>query len=169
MNHKESIKAQEDFAEYLNREVLSSCDFEGLCKPEAVKELLKAMTEKFREIYGTDELTEDMEFVLIPAIIKPEKCKELFAGIVQLDLTSSGEHYGTDFFTPFGIINPCDENLLAIHRKYLRLMHPYDYFPTIQYPGDIHVNWSKCPKEVWDIIDYCRGDSHEQNGDIDIG
>lgn len=166
MNHKESIQKQEDFAEYLNREVLFSCNFESLCKPEAVKELLKDMTNKFREIYGTDELIEDMEFVLVPAVIKPEKCKELFAGIVQLDLTSSGEHYGTDFFTPFGIINPCNENLLAVHKKYLRLLHPYDYYPTIQYPGDIHVNWSKCPKEAMDVVNYCR--KLTQNGGMEL-
>lgn len=166
MTHKENIKAQEDFAKYLNCEVIPSFNFDSLGKPESVKELLKAMSDKFREIYGADELSADMEFVLVPAVIKPEEHSELFAGIVQLDLTSSGEHYGTDFITQFGVINCVSDDLLAVHKKYLRLLHPYDYFPTIQYPGDIHVDWRKCPKEAWDIIDYCRG--VEQNGGMEL-
>ncbi|MEG0835405.1 MAG: hypothetical protein RR413_08165 [Christensenellaceae bacterium] len=168
MNHKESIKAQEDFAEYLNREVLSSCDFESLANPENMKKLLKNMTDKFCGIYGGDELSADMEFVLVPAVIKPRKCKEVFSGIVQLDLSSSGEHYGTDFFTGIGVLNTDNENLSVSARKYLNSLHPYEYFPTLQYSNDIHVNWSKCPKEAWDMIDFCRGDLQEQNGGLEL-
>lgn len=77
MTEKENIKAQEDFMGYLNREVLFSCDFEKLRDSynrhdyEYPKELLKQMHDRFCEIYGSDELTEDMDFVLVPTVIKP--------------------------------------------------------------------------------------------------
>jgi len=96
---KDNIKMQEDFTEYLNREVLSSVDWAKLKESYIkhnygyMKELLKQMTDKFCEIYSTNELHEDYEFVLVPAVIRVSESGNLYAGIVQLDLTSSGEHY----------------------------------------------------------------------------
>lgn len=165
---KDNIKMQEDFTEYLNREVLSSVDWAKLDKLNYMKELLKQMTCKFCEIYGVNELNYDMEFVLVPAVIRKCESGNLYAGIVQLDLTSSGEHYSTDFFTHYGVMNIDNEELTEKELKYIRTLHPYDYFPTVQYPGDIHVDWSKCPKEVRDIIDYCRRDTQEQSGGLKL-
>ncbi|HCA30072.1 MAG TPA: hypothetical protein DEP23_11140 [Ruminococcaceae bacterium] len=165
---KDNIKMQQDFTEYLNREVLSSVDWAKLGKIKYIKELLKQITDKFCEIYDANELEYDMEFVLVPALIRVCESGDLYAGIVQLDLTSSGEHYGTDFFTRYGVMNIDNEQLTEKELRYVRSLHPYDYFPTVQYPDDIHVDWSRCPKEVWDIIDYCRGNAHEQSGGLEL-
>ncbi len=165
---KDNIKMQEDFTEYLNREVLSSVDWEKLNTLKYLKELLKQMTDKFCEIYNANELDYDMEFVLVTAVIRVCESGNLYAGIVQLDLTSSGEHYGTDIFTSYGVMNIDNEELTEKELKYVLSLHPYSYFPTIQYPGDIHVDWSRCPKEVWDIIDYCRRDTQEQSGGLEL-
>ena len=144
---------QKDFTDYINREVLFSCDFDRMTDKEYAKELLREMTDEFREIYGADELTEDMDFVLVPAVIKPQNVDRLYAGIVQLDLTSSGEHYATDMFTEYGVLSTDNEDLSLEAKQYLRSLHPYEYYPTLPNPGDIHVDWSKCPKEVSDIVD----------------
>lgn len=165
---KDSIENQEDFTEYLNRKVLSSAEWNRLGDTEYLKELLKAMTEKFREIYEASELSEDMEFVLVPAVIRVRENGELFAGVVQLDTTSSGEHYGTDFFTKYGVLNTDNEELLPHERAYLKLLHPYDYYPTVHYPEDIHTDWSRCSTEIWSIIDCCRNDAPEQNGGMSL-
>jgi len=171
---KDNIKMQEDFTEYVNREVLSSMDWAKLkesytaCDYGYMKELLKQMTDKFCKIYGTNELNEDYEFVLVPAVIHVCESGNLYAGIVQLDLTSSGEHYGTDFFTHYGVYNIDDEELTEKEIEYVRSFHPYDYFPTVQYPNDIHVDWSKCPAEVCDIINYCHTPMQEQNGGMEL-
>lgn len=174
MTREQNIKAQEDFAEYVNREVLSAVDWKRLKESYIahdygyMKELLKEMTDKFRELYSSDELSEDMEFVLVPAVIRVRESGNLYAGIVQLDLESSGEHYGTDFFTHYGVMNMEDEDLAGNAREYLASFHPYDYFPTIQYADDIHIDWSKCSEEIWNIIDYCRGNSPEQTGGMKL-
>lgn len=168
MTRKENFKAQEDFTAYLNRKVLFSCEYYRLVNPDEVKKLLKQMTDKFREIYGADKLTADMEFVLVPAVIKPKRYDGLYAAIVQLDLTSSGEHYGTDFFTQYGLINTDMENKQAIDCEFLRSAIPYDYYPTVPYPGDIHINWDNCPADVREIINYCRNNSSEQTGGISL-
>ncbi|MDD4593076.1 MAG: hypothetical protein PHG06_22045 [Parabacteroides sp.] len=89
---KDNIKMQEDFTEYLNREVLSSVDWAKLENLKYMKELLKQMTDRFCDIYHTNKLDYDMEFVLVPAVIRVCESGDLYAGIVQLDLTSSGEH-----------------------------------------------------------------------------
>ena len=165
---KDNIKMQEDFTEYLNRKVLSSVDWKKLNTLKYLKELLKQMTDKFCEIYDANDLDYNMEFVLVPALIRVCESGDLYAGIVQLDLTSSGVHYGTDFFTRYGVMNIDNEELTEKELKYVHSLHPYSYFPTIQYSDDIHVDWSKCPKEVWDIIDYCRDDAHEQSGGLKL-
>lgn len=150
--------------DYLNREALFLCDYDRLSDREYQKQFLRQITDKFREIYGADELSEDMEFVIVPAVIKPDCGNELFIGIVQFDLTSSGEHYGTDFFTSkYGVLNVDNEELSAEARQYLKKLHPYEYYPTVPFSGDIHVDWSKCTDEVREIIEYCNIDTPEQS------
>ena len=165
---EKNMQMQKDFTDYLNREVLFSCDFDRMTDKEYAKELLREMTDEFREIYGADELTEDMDFVLVPAVIKPQNVDRLYAGIVQLDLTSSGEHYATDMFTEYGVLSTDNEDLSLEAKQYLRSLHPYEYYPTLPNPGDIHVDWSKCPKEVSDIVDFCRSSVLEQDGGMTI-
>lgn len=165
---KKNMQMQKDFTDYLNREVIFSCDFDRMIDKEYAKELLREMTDKFREIYGADELSYDMDLVLVPAVIKPQNVDRLYAGIVQLDLTSSGEHYATDMFTEYGVLSTDNEDLSTKAKQYRRSLHPYEYYPTLQCSGDIHVDWSKCPKEVSDIVDFCRSSVPEQDGGMTI-
>lgn len=166
MTQKESFKAQDDFISFLSNEVLADCDFNSLTDTSYVTDILRKMTKGFCRIYNSDEITYDMDYVLVPAVIKPENESRLYAGIVQLDVTSSGEHYGTDFLTEFGVIGQSNERPLAVHRKFLRSVIPYEYYPTVPYPGDIHVDWSKCPSEVMEIIHECN--SQTQAGGMNL-
>lgn len=65
------------------------------------KEILKQMHDQFVEVYHTDELDFDPEFVDVPAVIRGRNTGHIGLGAVTLDLQSSGEHYGTWFLPPW--------------------------------------------------------------------
>ena len=68
-----------------------------------MKSLLKAMHETFCEVFDGDYVNRDMEFVTVPAVIKGANGK-LYPALVDLDVSSSGEHYGSSILTPIGMI-----------------------------------------------------------------
>ena len=77
----------------------------SITKNDYAKEVLKSMTEIFESIYGKEPLTSDnFSLVEVPAVIYSRKTHQLYLGLVMLDVESSGEHWGSTFFTPFGII-----------------------------------------------------------------
>jgi len=76
------------------------------------KEILKRLHDAFIEVYGTDHIDDsDHEFVELPAVIKGCNTVCVGLGIVSLDLQSSGEHWGTFFLTPMGVIDHGEEKL----------------------------------------------------------
>ena len=93
-------------------------------------EVLKEMHGAFVKTYGTDYLEEgEFEFVNIPAVIRSRNTGKLCLGIVTLDLESSGEHWGTDFLTPYGVVSQGDPNMNADLQQYIRdSFVPYDYW-----------------------------------------
>ena len=77
----------------------------SITKNDYAKEVLKSMTKLFESIYGKEPLTSDtFSFVEVPAVIYSRKTHQLHLGLVMLDVESSGEYWGSTFFTPFGII-----------------------------------------------------------------
>ena len=92
-------------------------------------DVLKEMHEAFVKTYGTDYLEEgEYEFVNIPAVIRSRNTGKLCLGIVTLDLESSGEHWGTDFLTPYGVVSQGNPNANKDLQKYIRdNFIPYDY------------------------------------------
>ena len=118
--------------------------------------------------YGTDYLEDDSyAFVQIPAVIQSCQSGKLCLGIVTLDLESSGEHCGTDFLTPYGIISQNDPNLDNDMKKYIREQYiPYDYWYTADVENDIHISFDDIPEAVADLIDTARGE--EPNMELSI-
>ena len=126
-------KLEETFANNINA-VLRKVSFEhlesSLQSPDKsyAGDVLKKMHNAFVKTYGTDYLEDEYEFVNIPAAIRSCNTGKLCLGIVMLDLQSSGEHWGTDFLTPYGVVLLGDSDTGADLQKYIRdNFMPYDY------------------------------------------
>lgn len=69
------------------------------------RDCLKQLHDAFTHVYGENPLSSaDAEFIEMPAVICGNNGR-MCLGLVCLDLSSSGEHWETDFFTPYGVIS----------------------------------------------------------------
>ena len=158
-------KIQNQFEKNMN-DILKNIDFVQLeCSCQSpdksyAGEVLKQMHNAFVSTYGTDYLEDDSyEFVQIPAVIRSRQTGKLCLGIVTLDLESSGEHWGTEFLTPYGIISQNDPDLDNDLKKYIREQYiPYNYWYTADVENDIHISFDDIPESVADLIDAARGE-----------
>ena len=165
-------RLQEKFAKNMNA-VLNNVHFVRLeCScmspnKSYAGEVLKEMHGAFVKTYGTDYLEEgEFEFVNIPAVIRSRNTGKLCLGIVTLDLESSGEHWGTDFLTPYGVVSQGDPNMNADLQQYIRdSFVPYDYWYTADVERDIHVSLDGMPEDVADLIAVARGEQQNQEFD----
>ena len=155
------------YIERLNA-ILPTVDFAKLdrsCnskKAEYAQEILKQMHDLFVEVYRTDNLDSGYEFVDVPAVIRGQNTKHIGLGIVTLDLQSSGEHYGTFFLTPRGIIDDGSEEMKPADEKYLDSVYvPYDYWYTVYIERDHHVDFDNVPEKVVELLNYCSPDQPE--------
>ena len=113
-------------------------------------ELLRKLHEKFLEAYGTDHIEPSHGFVTVPGIVQAAD-GNLYPALLDVDASSSGEHYGTTFFTPKGVI--CDQSNKAEIKQELKKLVPYNYWYTVHMERDHHVNWNYCPNEAIDMIE----------------
>ena len=165
-------RLQEKFAKNMNA-VLNNVHFVRLeCScmspnKSYAGEVLKEMHGAFVKTYGTDYLDDgSYEFVSIPAVIRSRNTGKLCLGIVTLDLESSGEHWGTDFLTPYGVVSQGDPNMNADLQQYIRdSFVPYDYWYTADVERDIHVSLDGMPEDVADLIAVARGEQQNQEFD----
>ena len=107
------------------------------------------------DVYGEEPLSrDDYNFVDMPAVIRGQNGK-MCLGIVCLDLSSSGEHWGTTFFTPYGILEQGNQ-MSAVEQKFIRQFSPYSYWYSPEIEGDIHVDFDETPDDVAGILGSCR-------------
>lgn len=158
----DSKKLQLTFIEQLNK-VLPTLDYVKLdqsCNSEDTSyacEVLKKLHDTLVEVYGTDFLDGSHEFVELPAIIRGRNTGHIGLGIVSLDLPSSGEHGGTFFLTPKGIIDHGYGPMSKDHARYLKENYmPYDYWYTVTLDCDYHVSFDNIPEKVSEILDACH-------------
>lgn len=74
--------------------------------------LVSHVTHTLVEDYGTEYPDDSLEFIELPVIIRGRNTGYIRLGIVSLDLQSSGEHWGTYFLIPQGVIDPGAEKFL---------------------------------------------------------
>ena len=132
---------QEKFIENVNR-ILGNVDYEKLdhsCNGKErkyAKEVLSQMHEAFISAYGCNYLERgEYEFVELPAVICGRNSGHIALGIVTVDLQSSGEHWGTFFLTPQGVLDQGSESLTEADRNYLRenfARYDYLYTPVVE-------------------------------------
>ncbi|WP_199242565.1 hypothetical protein [Desulfosporosinus fructosivorans] len=82
----------------------------------------------------------------------------LFVNILEntLDLESSGEHWGTFFLTPRGVIDQGKEKMSATDFKYLNQTYiPYDYWYTVSVERDHLVDFDNVPEKIADMLNVC--------------
>ena len=73
--------------------------------------------------------------------------------LVTLDLESSGEHFGTIFMTPGGLLEQGSSSLSEKQKQALAEYYiPYDYWYTPLVERDHHVDFTQMPEEVADIL-----------------
>ena len=107
------------------------------------------------EIYGDDNLSYvdgDEGFVVLPGVVCIKESKQIYLALLELDLTSSGEHWGTYFLCKYGVIVQGQEGYTQPNIiKFLEGVTPYDYRYTAVIPSDFHVQGTT-PKEITDIL-----------------
>lgn len=158
---------QESYIEKINQ-YLPTVNFKKLdqsCNSKDdsyAKEVLKQLHDMFVEVYGTNYLDSEYEFVDIPAMIQGRQSGHIGVGIVTLDIQSSGEHWGTFFLTPKGVIDEGGEKITAADSQYLSNTYiPYDYWYTVSVERDHHVDFDNVPEKVADMLNSCYSDQPE--------
>lgn len=158
----------EIYIQQLNDYVLPDINFKKLdssCNSQSneyAKEILKRMHDVFVDVYGTDYLDGEYEFVEFPAVVRGRNTGHIGIALVLLDTESSGEHWGTLFFSPLGIIDDGDENLAPIKQSYIsEKFIPYDYWYTVELAREHHVDFENIPTQAADILKHCELDSQE--------
>jgi hypothetical protein len=104
-----------------------------------------------RNIYSNTAVPEykDDDFVLVPGIVQAEVSGRICLALFELDLSSSGEHWGTQFLSRYGVISFNDiESLSYDERLFLNTLSPYDYAYTIKIPCDIHLEPEKMTEKA---------------------
>lgn len=154
---------QKEYIERLN-DLLQPIDFKkldvscNLADDSYTKDILKRMHDSFIEVYKNDYPDDfTYEFVEVPAGIRGRNTEHIRLGIVSLDLGSSGEHWGTFFLTPKGVIEQGDKKQSVSDTKYLEQTYiPYDYWYTVSLERDHHVNFNNVPENIADMLDVCQ-------------
>ena len=79
--------------------------------------------------------------------------ENLCIALLELDLTSSGEHYETNFLTGYGILSQSDPELPDHICAYIQdTFIPYDYGYTAAIPCDLHMEKSSLPEAVREML-----------------
>ena len=112
----------------LNKDILPKVDWRALgysCEKrdgDYSKDILQQMHNAFAECYESTELSGDMGFVAVPAVVLG-KDNQMCLALVDLDTCSSGEHWGTTFFTPYGVYQE-EAECHPLAREFARAMIP---------------------------------------------
>ena len=160
----------EKYCKSINEEILPDLDWVKLGESyesgdyEYTKELLGKLHEAFVSVYGTDELNEGMGIVKIPAVVQGKDGTVCIA-LLDIDTESSGEHWDTDFITPFGIYQHSEKHH-PLAAEFAKAMCPYNYWYTMSNDGDIHTNYRECPEQIKAMVEEARAYSTEQRGEI---
>lgn len=67
-------------------------------------DLLRMLHEKYLEVYGTDHIDSSAGMVTVPGVVQAAD-GNIYPALLDIDACSSGEHWGTNFFTPRGVLS----------------------------------------------------------------
>ena len=150
-------KCNKNFYNALNNDILPQIDWDALgdCynerNYESMRGLLQKMHDAFVDAYGSDSLNRDMGFVTVPGVALNND-SQICLVLLDIDTSSSGEHWGTTFLTPHGIYQD-GENCHPMAKSFASNMIPYDYWYAAVFDGDHHVNYESCPQDIYKMIE----------------
>ena len=151
------MKLREEFVRSVNENVIRHINWRDLSHEYKKRdlnyatEILKQMHQEYVKTYGISYAVRNMGFVTFPAVIQG-KDGVIYPGLVDLDLQSSGEHYGSSLITPFGVVNHND-SMTEKEAEIMKTVIPYNYWYTVFFDGDIHVDNDHVPFEVEQMLE----------------
>ena len=164
------MKLREEFVRSVNENVIRHINRRDLSHESKKRdlnyatEILKQMHREYVKTYGISYAVRDMGFVTFPAVIQGQD-GSIYPGLVDLDLQSSGEHYGSSLVTPFGVVNHND-SMTERDQGIMKTVVPYKYWYTVFFDGDIHIDNDHVPFEVEQMLETANETPEET---IEIG
>ena len=158
----------EQYIHKVNKEVIPCIEWVGMRNAykkqdmSVPTDLLKMLHEKFLEVYP-EVLTSNMGFVVVPGVAQAAD-GNIYPALLDLDTESSGEHWGTTFFTPQGVLDDTCED--ASVRETIRGFIPYRYWYTPCLECDHHVDWDDMPEQVERMLSEATGVDYSLMGDL---
>jgi hypothetical protein len=103
------------YIEFLNTEILPFIDYQKLNKSYETdmvyaKGILNRLHEAMVTAYGSNTLDGMEDFVVIPGVVRGRESGKLCIALLELDLSSSGEHWGTKYMSKYGVIDQLGSN-----------------------------------------------------------
>lgn len=162
----------DDFINAVNHEVIPKINWKEFAEAQAVKDnsyaagILAELHNAYVGAYGSDVIDREMGMLQVPALINANDGL-IYPALVCIDTESSGEHWGTTFFSPRGIFEQNGVEYPSEDRAFLRSLIPYDYYYTPIYENDIHVDWDECPTEISDILLSVNGEDQTEGPEFE--
>ena len=163
---KVSEEKQVRFIDKVNKEAMPCFEWVGMRHAYQTGDMscptdfLKLLYEKFLEVYDP-VLESGMGMVTVPGVVETAD-GTVYVALIDIDVDSSGEHWGTAFFTPEGILQDHDEESWSKIRPFIP--YKYWYAPTIE--NDCHVDWDECPDVVREMLSEATGEDFFIEGGI---
>jgi hypothetical protein len=141
------------YIELLNSEILPFIDYQRLNKSYETdmayaKGILNRLHEAMVTVYGSNTLDEANDFVVIPGVIRGRESGKMCIALLELDLSSSGEHWGTKYLSKYGVIDQSGSNSKPLAKELNADYIPYYYGYTAVIPDDIHISFEGLPAEL---------------------
>lgn len=159
----------ERYVEEINSNILPHIDYDRLHESYATdmtyaKGVLNRLHEAMKACYGGEQLSErdgDDGFVVIPGVVRGRETGKLCIALLELDLASAGEHWGTTYLCRYGAVPQSltereNSDVVWMSREMNAAFIPYDYGYTTVIPGDIHVQREQLSDELIAVLDDFR-------------
>ena len=125
-------------------------------------ELLRILYDKYLEVYDP-VLESGNGMVTVPGIAKVAD-GTLYIALLDIDTNGQGEHWGTTFFTPNGVLQ--DQNEAAWNK--IKPFIPYEYWYVPWFESECHIYWGDCPDDVYQILETVGGEDFTQEGGMTL-
>jgi hypothetical protein len=131
----------------------------------ALFEILNRLHEAMVEVYGNDYFERedgDDGFVVIPGVLHGRETGKICLALLDIDLSSSGEHWGITFLVWSGVISQSEAyskdggQAAAEIKNAIAPYGVYSYAYTAEIPDDIHVSTESTPTALLDILNDFR-------------
>lgn len=150
------------YVDYINRNVLNRINYARLQEDYQTEEkayaksVLNALHQGVIEVYGTETFGRDTleeGYVLLPGVLRSRENGNVCIALLEMNLSSPGEHWEIDYLTKYGCISPYKEDLPEAVNQFLKETYgTYDHGYTATLPDNIIVNKGRMPDALKEIL-----------------